>query len=561
MKSNKNAIFTIEQQLESYDKKLSVKQKSDKMLLLTQLYEEEGEFKKVKQIGWKLIKLINANIINEEYQVQAHLKNILEKIYIRMGRYDFHCYMIAMEWNRRIESRFYHPRMKILRPVVQDLQDLTDGVIDFYMLNMPPRVGKSTLGLFYLSFIAGRNPNGNSLGVSYTTGIVKTFHVGILDFMTNSEYNFKKIFNEDYQIQKNSEYYTINLNTTGGEDRYTTIALRSIDGTITGATEAKDLLYLDDLCSGIQEAMNRDRLDTAWQKVSVDLQQRRVNDPRTNRTAPILAIGTIWSINDALCKLRMLNEDNPKARIRTIPALDDNDESNFTYSYGVGFSTEYYHELRNGMDTVSFNCVYQQEPMEREGLLFPKEELNYFFELPLGQPDEIYMANDCAFGGSDFYSAPIALQYGNDVYINDVVFLKGSYEKTQPIVYSAIVNNKVQRIHFEGNNGGDFYSRDIHKMLKDIGYSCNLTCKNQLTNTAKLSRIIQHSPAIKSFYFKHPSLWVRRSMYWSFMKNLTTFLQTGNSVNDDAPDSLAMIAVMKRFDNKGHINVHNRQGI
>jgi len=54
----------------------------------------------------------------------------------------FHYYLLYVEWNRVPEKKFYPPRMKALRVVVDDLQDLADGVIKLLTVSLPPRIGK-----------------------------------------------------------------------------------------------------------------------------------------------------------------------------------------------------------------------------------------------------------------------------------------------------------------------------------------------------------------------------------------------------------------------------------
>lgn len=526
----------------------------EKLNLLRDLCCKEKKEKLLKETCKAIIDVVTRHLKDLPFEEQMKAHNILKDAHTTYGRYNFESYLIAMEWDRPVEKRFYQPRMGVLEPVVHDLQDLGDGVIDIYCLSMPPRVGKSTIGLFFVSWIGGRYPNEHIFGAGYASGLVGTFYNGVMDFIDSPEYRFYDIFPElKGKMNKSAENRTIDL---WNDERYKTMTFRSIDGQITGALEAQSLLYLDDMCSGIEEAMNIERLNKLWSKVSIDLMQRRVMNKRIGeRLAPILAIGTIWSLHDPISKLKIRYKGSERFKERIMPALNENGESNFDYNYGVGFTTEMYLELKNGMDEVSWECVYQQNPMERDGLLFPVSKLKRYLQLPTAPPDAILSPCDVAFGGDDYLCFIIAYVWGTDVYIEDVVFRKkADYKVTQPMVVGKIISHGVQLSHFEANNGGDFYSRDVDEMIRQSSnHRCNITTSRASTKINKLTRIIQYAPDILSFYYKDESLYKSSDDYGLFMMNLTTFVQTGSSKNDDAPDALAMLGEMLKRPRMGKI--------
>lgn len=541
MNPNRENINTLIEQLKG---RMPYFMRMEKLNLLRDLSKKEKDEKILKSSCKVLIDVINKHMKDLDDKQQSRAYTMLRDAHTDYGRYSFESYLIAMEWDRKVEKRFYQPRMKVLQPVVRDLQDLGDGVIDIYTLSMPPRIGKSTIGLFFMSWMAGRHPDEHIFGAGYASGLVNTFYKGVLDFIDSEEYRFYDIFPEAAgKLTTSAKDMTIDI---WENERYKTLTFRSVDGQITGALEASCLLYLDDMCSGIEEAMNVDRLEKLWSKVTVDLMQRRVQNDRTGRSAPILAIGTIWSVHDPISRLKNKYKDNPLFRSREIPALNVEGESNFQYDMGVGFTTEMYLELKANMDEVSWECVYQQNPMERDGLLFPNSSLKRYLTLPNSKPDAILMACDVAFGGEDYLNAPIAYVYGSDCYVVDTVFrCKAGYNATEPMVAGKIVQHNVQIARFEANNGGDFYARDIDNMVKKATiHRCNITWATAGTATSKLVRIIQYAPDIKNFYFKDPSLYKPTDDYGLMMQNVTTFVQTGSSPHDDGPDGLAMLAKM-----------------
>ena len=525
----------------------------EKLNLLRDIACREDNVALVKKSCKALINVINKGLQNLTFEQQSKAYTILRDAHTIYGKYNFKSYLIAMEWDRPVEKRFYQPRMRVLETVVRDLQDLGDGVIDIYVLSMPPRVGKTTIGLLFISWMMGRFPDEHVFAAGYASGLVGTFYNGVLDFVDSPEYRFYDIFPDARgKLSKSAENKTIDIYK---DERYKSATFRSIDGQITGALEASSLLYLDDMCSGIEEAMNIDRLEKLWSKVTVDLKQRRVLNKRTKRLAPILAIGTIWSIHDPICRLKDDYKNDSRFRERVLPALDTDGESNFDYDYDVGFSTESYNDMKRTMDEVSWECVYQQNPVERDGLLFAAKDLKRYLELPNQPPDSILAACDVAFGGDDFLSFPIVYMYGTLGYVVDVVFRKqAGYKVTEPMVSGKIILHKVQWAHFEANNGGDFYARDVDNMVKKTSnHRCNITSSLASSKSSKLVRIIQYAPDIKELYFRDQSLYKADDEYGKFMTNLTTFVQTGANANDDAPDSLASLCAMLKVPRVGRI--------
>lgn len=508
----------------------------EKMNLLKQLTHRRGSYVETQIWSQRIVdactKKALSSLVHEDKQSAV---GILRDAYMYRGRVDFESFLIAMEWDRAPESRFYEPRRLRLQPVVRNLQRLADGELDVLAVSMPPRVGKTTLGLLFITWLAGKNYDKAILSAGYSGALVNSFYDGCTEFLTSAEYRFLDIFPEAPLVASSAKNLTLDL---GNRRRYKTLTFRSIDGTVTGATEASCLLYLDDLVSGIEEAMNINRLENLWAKVSSDMLQRKKNG------IPMLIIGTRWSIHDPLGKIEAKYEGDPRACFMKLPAVEDDGSSNFHYEYNVGYDTSHYANLKAMTDRVTWECVYMQNPIERDGLVFT--ELDRFFDLSQDPPDDIFFWVDVAFGGNDYLSMPIAYQWGDDVYIVDCVFMKGDYKITEPIVAGKIMSHGCRRGTFEANNGGDFYARDVMDILKKHDYKCNITSTRAPTNMNKLTRIIQHAPAIKEWLFRDKSLYSQEEMYGVMMNQLTSFVQTGNNKNDDAADSMAGLATMQR---------------
>jgi len=336
--------------------------------------------------------------------------------------YDFDSYLLYIEINRKPEDRFYQPRRRVLKQVADNLQKLADDELDELFISLPPRVGKTTLLMFFVTWLIGRDSEKSNLYSAFSDIITKAFYNGILETIQDpATYLWRDVFPNTKIVQTNAADETLNLDR---KKRYPSLTCRSLYGTLNGACDCNGFLISDDLIGGIEEALNKDRLMAAWSKVDNNLLTR------AKEKAKVLWCGTRWSMVDpAGVRMDVLESDGRytgrRYEIINFPALNEKDESNFNYAYDVGFSSEYYRQRRASFernnDMASWTAQYMGEPIERDGALFSPDEFRYYNgELPDGEPDRIFMAVDPAFGGGDFVAAPVCFQYGNDVYVHDV---------------------------------------------------------------------------------------------------------------------------------------------
>lgn len=483
--------------------------------------------------------------IKNNYQVAPTLSELSKRTLLLEAPHIFDSYLQYLEIKRKPSERFYLPRRKVLLKVVQDLQKLVDDELDELFISMPPRVGKTTLVLFFVTWIIGRNDEMSNLYSAYSDIITNAFYRGVLEVIQDPfTYTWSEIFPNSKVKETNAKDETININR---KKRYPSLTCRSLYGTLNGACDCNGFLISDDLLGGIEEALNKDRLVAAWSKVDNNLL------PRAKEKAKILWVGTRWSLIDpAGLRMELLtNDDNFKNRrfdIINLPALDENEESNFDYLYNVGFGTDFYKQRRASFernnDMASWLAQYMGEPIERDGALFTPQEMRFYNGvLPDKVPDRIFLACDVAFGGGDFLSAPVCFQYGEDVFIHDWIFDNGDKFVTRPKVIAIIMKYKVQAANFEKNNGGGEYQEYIEDHLKaDFGYKLNITSTYAPTTKRKEQRIFDHAPEIREFYFLEDG---KRSKEYSLaMTNLYSFKITGKNKNDDAPDSLSQVCEM-----------------
>lgn len=465
----------------------------------------------------------------------AHLLRIYRDTLLFDAPHDFDCFCRYIEWDREPEKRFYMPRRKQLLPLARALQRLEERKISLLCISMPPGVGKTTLAEFFLTWTGGKHPELPSIVGSHSNSFLRGVYDEVQRIVgRHSEYLWQKVFPQTKLVGTNAKDLMLDL---GTRKRFSTFEFSSIGSGNAGKIRAANLLYCDDLIDGIETALNRDRLDKIWQQYYTDYRQRKIGN------CAELHIATRWSVHDVIGQLEERYGDDPTAEFVVCPALDDHDESNFDYPYGIGFTTQFYHEQREIMDAASWKALYMNEPIEREGQLYPPDQLQRYFELPEGEPDAIIGVCDTKTTGSDFCSMPIAYQYGNKFYIDDVLF-----ENYAPnVVEINLVNKLCQRnphmVRFESNVAGGKLAADIQKQISER--ECRTKIETKWTQQNKETKILVEAPwVIEHCIFKDDSVLHGEEWreYRKFMQALCSYSLEGKNKHDDAPDSMAQLS-------------------
>ena len=459
---------------------------------------------------------------------------------------DLESFMIAMEWNRPITSKFYIPRRRVLKHhgIVQALQRLIDRKTKMLVIECPPGIGKSVCGSFTFLYQYALHPERRSLMGGHTTSLCNGFFQDILDFIDSPEYRFREIFPEFPKIEKNAEYRMIY---TERKKREPNLMFTSIEAGATGIIHVDGLLYVDDLIKNAEQARNPEQCVKVREAYTGQLQDRITSDQ-----VPILVIGTRWSINDHISYLINKYENEPWFEHISVPCMNEaRTESNFMYDFGLAKTVEHWNRLIRDDNEVIAAAKYFCIAIDEKGKVFTKDSLCYFNSLPMGEPDRIVSHVDVAYGGGDNYSMPIAYVYGRDVYILDVIYSKDNKDVTRPLTVRKIQEHRIQKVHFEGNNGGDLFADNVNRDLREQGFYCNITSSKVPTNKSKIDRILSVESEIKGkdtnsntyrILFLAESKWTPE--YRRFMQDIFNFSNDYNNANkknlhDDAPDSVA----------------------
>lgn len=523
-------------------------------------YETIGDLDSACKYADIVIDLLQRNVVNypDNHDTREKVNRMWVTSYDTKARNgDFESFCIAMEWNRPIHKQFYLPRARLLKKhgVVQGIQDLIDDKLDLLVLNLPPRIGKTSVGLFLQVLLGGMSPDESILAAGHSVGLIQSFYGEIINLITGEEYRYNEIFPNNHIVNKSAEYLYLDLNK---ERRFHTYNYVSVEAGGTGKVQAERLLYCDDLVKDVEQANNPQRLEKLYYNYTGTIKDRKIQrlcKDGVYRPCPEIHINTPWSLHDVTSRVvaNAKEDDMSRVRIISVPCYDENGESNFMYDYGKGFNTKYYRDMEIAEDPVIFSAKYLMRPIERDGLVFNKENISFYSELPSEAPDRVVAYADVSHGGDDYFSMPIGYVYGNEVYIESILFKHkfGGDDYIRPYVRDMIISHNVTRCGVEKNNGGDYFATLMQNDLRDKSYRCNITTHNAPTNKSKLDRILACQNEIKGvasenntyrLYFKSAESVKGDKDYLEAMQNLYGWNQNPSAQNkqhDDFPDSLA----------------------
>lgn len=484
---------------------------------------------------------------------ESYIKDIFalhKRVLLAAAPEHFESYLLYVEWNREPDKKFYPPRRKVLKQVVDALQELEDDELDLLAISLPPGSGKTTLAIFYLTWIGGKHADEPSLTGSHSNAFVRGVYDECLRILDpQGEYLWHDVFPLVNVSNTNAKDCRIDI---GKRKRFETLEFTSIGTGNAGLYRAMRLLYCDDLVSGIEVALSKERLDKLWETYTTDLRQRKIGDHCKE-----LHIATRWSVHDIIGRLETEYGNSDRARFIVVPALNENDESNFDYAYGVGFNTKFYHEQRAVMEDASWRALYLNQPIEREGLLYSEDELRRYFELPDGEPDAILSVCDTKDRGTDYCGMPVVYKYGEDYYVEKIICDNSNPEVVETRLVMTLLEHKVQMSRFESNSAGGRVAQKVQEQVKAKGGITKITTKYTTAN--KETKIIVNSPWVKEHcLFKDSSVIKGDKEYRRAMNFLCSYTMAGKNKFDDIPDVFAQLSEFVQSLVGGKVEVFKR---
>ena len=458
-------------------------------------------------------------------------------------------YLMYLEKKREPKERFYMPKRKQFQKfdLIGAYQGAIDDLYDIICVSMPPGTGKTTLLKFFNSAVIGWFPNDYNLFYSHSGDITRMYYDGVYQMVSNNlEYTWNEIFPNLSITSTNAKMQQFNV---GKYKPFPSLQTASVGSENAGKVRASKFLFVDDMIGKLEEALNKNTLEKQWGAYTVDARQRKTMDSEDKPCKEIIN-ATRWSVGDVIGRVIQMYEGNPRVKVISMPDIDHvTGKSNFDYEY-QGFTVAFFNDQAHLMDEISYNCLFKQQPIEREGLLFPDDKIRRYLNLPHGEPEIITAQCDTKGKGTDYFVMPVLQKYGDDWYCVDCVCDNtADYEMQYENAANVIVNNKVQECEFERNAGGDRVALEVNKRVEQKGWICNIT--DVPTETNKEARIFQCSSWIlQHVIFKDSSLYTPKEPYGIMMSLLKQYSVSGKKQLDDVPDVFSNFALRMTKANK-----------
>ena len=367
------------------------------------------------------------------------------------------------------------------------------------------------------------------------------YYDGVTDIVENAdEYRWGEIFPGLHITNKNAKLEQFNI---GNYKPFPNVQCTSVGAKNAGKVRCSRFLLVDDMVGSQEEALNKNYLEKLWMAYTVDARQRKTISTVDGWDCKEIHNATRWSTVDPLGRLYDMYDGDESALFISVPALDEKtDKSNFMYDVG-GFTTEHYHDLRMTMDDISWNCLFQQKPIEREGLLYQDDELRRYMDLPNREPDAVLGICDTKTTGIDYMFLPVFYKFDNDYYLVDCICddstdFNVQYGRCTDI----LIRHNVQQVEFESNAGGSRIAFEVQNRIKEKGGRTNII--THPTETNKETRIIVNSDWVKqNVLFLNKTEYSPKSDYGKMMNFLLSYSVAGKNKHDDVPDGMANFAL------------------
>ena len=451
-------------------------------------------------------------------------------------------YLLYLEKKREPKERFYAPKRKQFNKfgLIQAYQGAIDDLYDIICVSMPPGTGKTTLLKFFNSAVIGWYPNDYNLFYSHSGDITRMYYDGVYQMVSDTdEYTWDEIFPDLHVTSTNAKMQQFNI---GKYKPFPSLQTASVGSENAGKVRASKFLLVDDMIGKLEEALNKNTLEKQWGAYTVDARQRKTMDSDGKPCKEIIN-ATRWSTMDVIGRVMSMYEGNPRVKVIAMPDIDPvTGQSNFDYEYG-GFTVAFFNDQAHLMDEISYKCLFKQEPIEREGLVFPEDKIRRYLNLPHGEPEIITAQCDTKGKGTDYFVLPVLQKFGDDYYCVDCVCDNtADYEIQYENAANTLVNNEVQECEFERNAGGDRVAMEVNKRVEQKGWICNIT--DTPTETNKEARIFQCSSWIlQHIIFKDESLYTPKEPYGVMMSLLKQYSVSGKKQLDDVPDVFSNFAI------------------
>lgn len=199
-------------------------------------------------------------------------------------------YAMYIEKDRKPEERFYLPRRRTLKKVVDKLQALEEDELDELFLHQPARTGKSQIITVGTAWHCARDSEISNLYVTYKEGLGGAFLDGVMEIWTDPTYCHEDVFHSKI-ARTDAKNHKVDLER---KKKYATLSGKGLESGLNGEYDAYGWLILDDILEGIQDVLNPDILRRKQIVFDNNVMSRK------KEQCKLILNGTIWSLHDCI---------------------------------------------------------------------------------------------------------------------------------------------------------------------------------------------------------------------------------------------------------------------
>ncbi len=429
----------------------------------------------------------------------------LEKLLYQQAVYESRSDLLTFTETtyKKFKSEWFHVKFYDI------LNRFANREIKNLIISMPPQHGKSEGSSRRLpAFIAGVRPDDKMALVSYSAHKAEKFGREIMNIMADNEY--KDIFPDVKYPQRGYTGQKANTNQTRESvNSEGSMKFVGVGGPLTG--DPIDVLIMDDLYKDWEEGNSPLVQKKVWDWYFAVAETRLHNDSQQ------LIVFTRWSENDLIAQLEDLDKviewkgdedvDDLIAKLKhdeflkiNFPAIKEDDPNQFDPRQKGHSLWEWKHSIQKlessrSKDPDKFDCLYQGDPQNKEGMLY-QNPFKTYSELPESKMHKNY--TDTADTGKDYlcsisYKLPLSktdLHY----YVTDLVYNDKPMEVTEPLVANMFIDGQLDKARIESNNGGRSFARNVERLVKKVTRSVTIDWFHQSSN--KEARIFSNSASV-----------------------------------------------------------------
>lgn len=331
---------------------------------------------------------------------------------IESARTNYAAFVSAVHRPRFRHSAF---SARVCREIDEFVDELIAGRRPVLMLTAPPQHGKSSLisrclGPYLFGRLMGELGQVRIACASYALKLARRNARDAKQIMTSPEY--RAIFPDASLIGFKGVSTSDEFDVPGGSH----LQGVGVGGGLTGFSV--DVALIDDPTKDAMQALSPDVQENieAWYE-SVIL-------TRLQERSGVVIIGTPWSANDLLARVRRKLKDDERFTLLSFPALNRSGETGYRDDLPEGALVPHLHsetklkEMKAHISEFWWAAMFQQTPMAEFGATFKREGLRYYrrAELP-EQFVQVIISVDATFKdgvASDFVAAGVWAKSADD---------------------------------------------------------------------------------------------------------------------------------------------------